>query len=138
MIFPASTNSGGSCFAFPDVCKTPTPGGPVPIPYPNVTQLTTIKGSTASAKVKIGNKKTATVGTETTLSNGDEAGAVGGVVSNTNLKGGKFTKGSRNVFVEGKPVAHLISMMGQNNPSNPNAPTGLQVAPSQTAVTVSP
>lgn len=23
-------------FSFPDVCKTPTPGGPVPIPYPNV------------------------------------------------------------------------------------------------------
>lgn len=22
--------------AFPDVCKTPTPGGPVPIPYPNI------------------------------------------------------------------------------------------------------
>jgi hypothetical protein len=22
--------------AFPDVCKTPIPGGPVPIPYPNI------------------------------------------------------------------------------------------------------
>jgi hypothetical protein len=29
----------GIAFAFPDVCNTPTPGGPVPIPYPNVAQL---------------------------------------------------------------------------------------------------
>ncbi len=28
--------SGGKSIAFPDVCKTPTPGGPVPIPYPNI------------------------------------------------------------------------------------------------------
>jgi len=24
---------------FPDVCKTPTAGGPVPIPYPNVAAI---------------------------------------------------------------------------------------------------
>ena len=28
--------SGGMSIVFPDVCKTPTPGGPVPIPYPNI------------------------------------------------------------------------------------------------------
>ena len=28
--------SNGTTIAFPDVCKTPTPGGPVPIPYPNI------------------------------------------------------------------------------------------------------
>ena len=36
-MFPASTNGGGQC-AVPgplDACKTPTPGGPVPLPYPN-------------------------------------------------------------------------------------------------------
>jgi hypothetical protein len=27
---------GASVAAFPDVCKTPTPGGPVPVPYPNL------------------------------------------------------------------------------------------------------
>lgn len=31
----------GIAFAFPDVCNTPTPGGPVPVPYPNVAQLST-------------------------------------------------------------------------------------------------
>ncbi len=29
----------GIAFAFPDVCITTTPGGPVPIPYPNIAQL---------------------------------------------------------------------------------------------------
>lgn len=28
--------SGGKVVTGPDVCKTPTPGGPVPIPYPNL------------------------------------------------------------------------------------------------------
>ena len=32
----AKTQAGGMCFAFPDVCLTPTPAGPVPIPYPNM------------------------------------------------------------------------------------------------------
>jgi len=28
--------SSGLSIAFPDVCKTPAPGGPIPIPYPNI------------------------------------------------------------------------------------------------------
>ena len=28
--------STGTTIAFPDVCKTPAPGGPIPIPYPNM------------------------------------------------------------------------------------------------------
>ena len=28
--------SGGLSTVFPDVCKTPSPAGPVPIPYPNI------------------------------------------------------------------------------------------------------
>jgi len=31
-----SSYQGSSVAAFPDVCKTPSPGGPVPIPYPNL------------------------------------------------------------------------------------------------------
>jgi hypothetical protein len=30
----------GHGLSFPDVAKTPTPWGPVPIPYPNVTRPT--------------------------------------------------------------------------------------------------
>ena len=35
---PVTKDSGGKVVAAPDVCKTPTPGGPVPIPYTNVSQ----------------------------------------------------------------------------------------------------
>jgi hypothetical protein len=137
MIFPASTNGAGMCFAFPDVCKTPAPPGPpLPIPYANTTQATSIKGSTASSKVKICNKKTATVQTETSNSNGDEAGTIGGIKSNKNMAGGKYMMGSFQVLIEGKQCARLTSMMGQNDPSNSNAPPGLQVVPSQAQVTV--
>jgi hypothetical protein len=39
-------SSNGIATAFPDVCKTPTPGGPVPIPYPNIAKSTdTAQGS---------------------------------------------------------------------------------------------
>ena len=34
--------SQGMSIVFPDVCKTPLPGGPVPIPYPNLTIATPI------------------------------------------------------------------------------------------------
>ena len=35
-MLPASTNGGGRCAIFPDVCKHLTPGGPVPMPYPDM------------------------------------------------------------------------------------------------------
>ena len=39
-------SSNGVTIAFPDVCKTPSPGGPVPIPYPNIAKSAdTSKGS---------------------------------------------------------------------------------------------
>ena len=59
-MMPAATNGGGQ-FATPgplDICKTPTPGGPVPMPYPGLAMLAQGKGKTFSKKVKILNKKT--------------------------------------------------------------------------------
>lgn len=38
-------DSNGVTVAFPDVCKTPSPGGPIPIPYPNIAKSSdTAKG----------------------------------------------------------------------------------------------
>ena len=138
-MFPASTNGGGQCAGFPDVCKTPTPGGPVPIPYPNIAMLTQAKGSSCSSKVKIINKKTATTKTEISMSSGDEPGNAGGGVISSKFKGpAKFKKGSSKVKVEGSPICHLTSMVGLNGGSNANCPAGVQVAPSQTKVLVAP
>ena len=133
---PASTNGGGQCFAFPDVCKTPTPGGPVPIPYPNIAMLNQASGGTLSSKVKIVGNKAATKDTEITMSSGDEAGSVGGVVSNKIKGSAKFTQGSSKVKIEGKGAAYLGAMVGQNDASNSNMPAGHQVAPSQVKVIV--
>jgi len=138
-MMPASTNGDGQCFAFPDVCKTPTPpGAPVPIPYPNIAMLNQASGGTVSSKVKIMGKKAATQDTEITMSSGDEAGSVGGVVSNKIKGSAKFKQGSSKVKIEGKGAAYLGAMVGQNDGSNSNMPAGHQVAPSQTKVTVMP
>jgi hypothetical protein len=124
--------------AFPDVCKTPTPGGPVPIPYPNIAMLTQANGGTCSSKVKIAGKKAVTTSTEISMSSGDEAGSAGGGVVSNQIKGcAKFKKGSSKVKVEGKPIVHLTSMTGQNG-NNANMPAGAQIAPSQTKVRVMP
>jgi uncharacterized Zn-binding protein involved in type VI secretion len=134
---PASTNGGGQCFAFPDVCKTPTPpGAPVPIPYPNIAMLNQASGGTVSSKVKIMGKKAATEATEITMSSGDEAGSVGGVVSNKIKGSAKFKQGSSKVKIEGKGAAYLGAMVGQNDGSNSNMPAGHQVEPSQVNVSV--
>lgn len=140
MIFGASTNGGGNCMIFPDVCKTPAPPAPpIPVPYPNDSQLTQIDGGTASDKVKIVGKKTATKGTETTMSSGDEAGNAGGGVKSNKFKGpAKCVKGSSKVKVEGKECAHHTCMWGQNGGSNANHPAGINVGESQGKVKVTP
>ncbi len=137
-MFPVTTIGAGQCVAFPDVCKTPTPAGPVPIPYPNIAMLPQGKGGTFSSKVKISNKKVATVKSEIMMSTGDEPGTVGGVISNRFKGPAKFKKGASKVKVEGASVVHLTSLIGQNGVSSANHPAGVQVAPSQIKVTVIP
>ena len=42
--------SSGMSIVFPDVCKTPTPGGPVPTPYPNIGMVSDGDGSKGTTK----------------------------------------------------------------------------------------
>lgn len=134
-MFPASTKQGGVCMAFPDVCKTPTPGGPVPVPYPN--KGTVIQSVMTSKKVFIAHKMVCTKKSKMLRSQLDEAGTVGGVKSGMNMGPVSYKKCSMKVLVEGQPAAHLLSMTGHNGMS-PNIPAGSQVAPSQTKVMISP
>ena len=61
---------------FPDVCKTPSAAGPIPIPYPNIGKSSdTSKGS---KKVKTDGKMVSTKGSDYVKSTGDEAGTDGG------------------------------------------------------------
>lgn len=133
----ASTNGGGQC-ALPgplDVCKMPPFG--VPAPLPNFAAPAQASGGTCSGKVLILNKKTCVKGTKISMSSGDEPGVMGGVVSG-GIKGPcTYKAGSSKVRAEGKGVAHLCAQTAHNG-SNANAPAGLQVAPSQSKVSVMP
>jgi hypothetical protein len=130
---PASSKQTGTCFAFPDVCKTPSPGGPVPIPYPNIGMV--MQSRKTATKVKFCNKEAVTKKSEMPRSQGDEPGTLGGVVSNVNMDKVIYKKCSPEVWAMGHQVAHLTSMTGQNG-CNSNMPAGIQVAPSQTKVFV--
>lgn len=135
-IFPASTKGGGTCFAMPDVCLTPAPPAPpVPIPYPNTGMVNQAKKT--AKKVKFSGKEAVTVQSEISRSMGDEAGTNKGVMSGTNMGKVVFKKGSAKVKAQGKKCIHLTSMTGHNG-GNANMPAGVQVAPSQTKVIISP
>ena len=101
----AHKKSGGMSIAFPDVCKTPTPGGPVPIPYPNIGKSSdTTKGP---KKVKSDAAMPASKGAKYSMSAGDEAGSAGGVAS-SKIKGEcEFMMYSFDVKFEGKNVARM-------------------------------
>ncbi|MBN2688565.1 MAG: DUF4150 domain-containing protein [Deltaproteobacteria bacterium] len=128
------TLQGGMCFAFPDVCNTPSPAGPIPIPYPNICQGATADSSTVAQKVYIDGMQACTIKTKTPMSNGDEAGVSGGIVSGKNMDEGQFTQGSTKVYVEGSPAVRLTSPTKQNGSSS-NA-VGAAIAPSQVKVMI--
>lgn len=134
-MLPASSTGGGQCFAFPDVCKTPSPAGPVPIPYPNIGQVMQCSGT--STKVKICQKPAVTKSSKMNMSQGDEAGVAGGVVSNQNMNKIQYRKGSGKVKMQGKEAEYLSAMTAHNG-SNANMPAGAQIAPSQVKVLVAP
>lgn len=97
---------------FPDVCQTPTPAGPVPIPYPNTAQSANI--AKGSKKVKIEGQMCAFIESEYSMSNGDQAGSAGGVVSGKIMGKAVFKMGSPSVKIEGKPVCRMGDLMIQN------------------------
>ena len=107
--------SSGMAMSFPDVCKTPSPGGPVPIPYPNIAQSSDLAKGTK--KVKVDGKSVMVKDSELSRSSGDEAGTLKGVVSNQNMGKAKAILYSFTVKMEGKNVVRLTDMMQTNGMS---------------------
>jgi hypothetical protein len=68
----AHKGSGGMSAVFPDVCKTPTPGGPIPIPYP--TSGKSSDTSSGPTSVKNDGQMPMTKAANYMMSTGDEAG----------------------------------------------------------------
>lgn len=107
-------DSGGVSPSFPDVCKTPSPAGPVPIPYPNVARSSdTAKGT---KKVKCDGNPVCVKDSNFSTSTGDEAGtAGGGIISNKTKGKAEFVNFSFDVKFEGKNVARAMDLMLHND-----------------------
>src|SRR5262245_4721918 len=98
----------------PDVCKTPSPGGPVPIPYPVIiSRASDLANGTTT--VKADGQMVAVKGCEYSTCTGDEAGTVGGVASNTFKKEAKFILCSPDVKMDGKNACRLGDKMTMNH-----------------------
>ena len=128
----ANTQMGGIHIAFPDVCKTPTPAGPVPIPYPNIaTGMTAVPNV---PNVFISGMPAHNLATTIPISNGDNAGVLGGVASQMVMGPARHQFGSTNVLVGGMPATKMLSPTGQNGMAQ-NIP-GATLAPSQVQVMI--
>lgn len=107
-------SNGISIATIPDVCKTPSPGGPVPIPYPNISQSITLAKGTTTVKAD-GGMMIANKGSEFSLSNGDNAGVAGGVKSSTFMKESTWILYSFDVKMDGKGACRLTDKKFQNH-----------------------
>ncbi len=117
----------GMSMAFPDVCKTPSPAGPIPIPYPNVAMSKdTAKGSRS---VKADGNPVMLRDLNFSTSTGDEAGSAGGVASNTTKGKAEFILYSFDVKIEGKNVPRLGDLMVHNKMASPNTPPAPEIQP---------
>jgi len=108
----AHKGSGGMSTVFPDVCKTPSPGGPIPIPYPNIGKASdTSKGP---KKVTTDGKMPMVKGAKYSTSTGDEPGSAGGVISGVNKGECEFMMYSFDVKFEGRNVCRLGDPLWHN------------------------
>lgn len=103
-----------SMATIPDVCKTPSPAGPVPIPYPNISQAATLDKGTSTVKAD-GGMMIATKGSEFSLSNGDNAGVAGGVKSSTFMKESTWILYSFDVKFDGQNACRFSDKKFQNH-----------------------
>lgn len=129
------TNGGAMANStVPDICQTPSPAGPIPIPYPNIAETSMADPGGLVPEVIVAGMPAMNLMSKVTLSNGDQAGANGGVVSAKIMGEMAFVMGSAVVMVGGKPAVRVTSLTDHNG-SPPNT-VGVVTAPCQTVVMV--
>lgn len=113
--------SNGQTIAFPDVCKTPSPGGPIPIPYPNIAMSSDT--ADGAKNVKCDGNPVCVKDSNFKMSTGDEAGSAGGGVASNKIKGkAEFVNYSFDVKIEGKNVPRAFDLMLHNQKNTPPFP----------------
>ncbi|GAA5182363.1 hypothetical protein GCM10025771_31480 [Niveibacterium umoris] len=114
-------DSNGITMAFPDVCQTPSPAGPIPIPYPNIAKSS--DAAQGAETVKCDGNPTCVKDSNFSMSTGDEAGSAGGGVASGKIKGkAEFVLFSFDVKFEGKNVARATDLMLHNDKNTPPFP----------------
>lgn len=137
-MLPSKTQMGGMSLAFPDVCKTPIGPAIVPIPYPNISaEPMAIPGTTAVKTFNMAMPEHV-MGSMVPLTNGDQAGVAGGLISSTIMGPRTDMLGSTGIIVEGRPSTYMGTMGTQNGAGAANAPPGFTIVPSQVKVLIRP
>src|SRR5687768_10868991 len=90
MMTAVHASSSGMVIAFPDVCQTPSPAGPIPIPYPNIAMSS--DASDQASTVKADGTGVMIASSTFSTSTGDEAGSAGGGVMSGQFKGKAYPK----------------------------------------------
>ncbi|MDR1546124.1 MAG: DUF4150 domain-containing protein [Deltaproteobacteria bacterium] len=122
-MFAMTLKGGVATSLAPDVCKVPAPPAPpIPTPLVNIFQCNMADPSTACQKVFIDGSQALHFQTKVPLSNGDEAGVVGGVVSNRFIGPGSFSPAaaSNRVMFEGKKALPMAGMTLHNGDASFN------------------
>jgi hypothetical protein len=111
---PVTKESGGTVAGFPDVCKAPGPGGPVPVPFPNIARSEDLAGGSKS--VTIGGASVALSTSSLARSTGNEAATAGGGVASGKTRGAAHpVTFSFDVRIEGKPLVRNLDLFTLND-----------------------
>lgn len=100
-MLPASNRGVGMNFGFPDVCLTPTPVGPVPIPYPNF--ALNAQAVAFSPIVSVSGVNALNMGSKIPMTFGDDAGTAHPVFKQM----GQYIMGNPIVMVDRLPAISL-------------------------------
>ncbi len=129
-MFANTSGATGMCIAPIDVCKVPAPPIPfIPTPFPNIAQ--TAMAVPTQFKHFIMMMPSHNLSTMIPLTNGDQAGVMGGLISSTIMGPSRCLMGSMKVLIGGLPATKMLSPTLHNAI---NAPGGQVLAPSQTKV----
>jgi hypothetical protein len=114
----------GVAYALPDVCKTPSGPGAVPIPYPNVAQLSQATSITNESDKEVlvgpGGDYVLLLDAQVTSSSGDEAGSLGGVKSGSVKGKCRIVQASQSV-VYGPQERGIVRFLDRTQHNNENA-----------------
>jgi hypothetical protein len=113
------------------VCKTPTPSGPVPLPYFNTALSRQLRRGSKS--VRADGQPAMLKSSDISRSTGDEPGTLGGVISGKSGGKGLPRSYSLDVKFEGQPVVRFTDLLAQNAGAAPNT-AGILSQPNATAL----